>query len=76
MGGIYKFSPRQAALEIGNPPRAEGLQLRAVAIERVPAHIEAKGFLLAGELLRLGPGRRIGKRRRHGVVVGSPAEEL
>ena len=33
-------------------PRAEGLQLLGVAIERMAAHVEAERLLLAGELLR------------------------
>ena len=50
--------------QLGDAPGAERLQLLGEAIERMAAHVEAERFLLDGELLRLGPGRRVGQRDR------------
>ena len=50
--------------QLGDPLRAERLQLLGEALERMAAHVEAERFLLAGELLALGPRRRVGQRGR------------
>ena len=50
--------------ELGDALRAERLQLLAEALERMAAHVEAERFLLEGELLRLGPRRRVRQRDR------------
>ena len=40
------------------------------------AHVEAERFLLERQLLRLGPGRRVGQRRSAGASPGSSSEPI
>ena len=57
--------------------RAEGLQVLAEALERMPAHVEAERFLFEGELLHLRPRRNVRQRnggRRVLAVLGQVEE--
>src|SRR6185436_9223345 len=45
----------------------------AEALERMAAHVETEGLLLEGELLRLGPRRRLRQGDRGAGIVAVPA---
>ena len=55
--------------ELAGRPRAELLQRRRVAIDRMAAPVEAERLLLEGELLGLGPRRRVGQQGRPEAVA-------
>ena len=59
--------------ELGRPARAERLQLARVAVHGVAAKVQPERFLLEGQLLGLGPGRRVRKLRGHRPVVARVA---